>query len=312
MCFPLPWADAPGAARTRTASATTVERAPSASLGRMSSLLGAGGKTDHADATPPAAARSTAARRRYDGTRTRRPVRGGIGVPMQLPAALIALVVSVLLVAAPGAGALPDRDQRAGPRDVRSPAWQRLGLQARRYLVAWDWARTGQQAEVAALHARGARRRQDVLVTFTAHRGCFNGRRYVPRALLPRPERARLPRRVPPVRRPLPVGAHVRRLERGQPHLATDVPPAAARRALLPRAAPRAPPARLPRPRRRRARHREPAPVPAGVPAARPGTSAALGAAQLPGREPGHGRRHAPDARASSAARCGSPRRTGS
>ena len=53
-----------------------------------------------------------------------------------------------------------------------------LGLKRVRYLVPWDWARTGQEAEVAAFMAAARARRQDVLVTFTAHRGCFDGRRY--------------------------------------------------------------------------------------------------------------------------------------
>jgi hypothetical protein len=59
-----------------------------------------------------------------------------------------------------------------------TPAWQHLGLKRVRHLVAWDWARTGQQAEVAAFMTAARARRQDVLVTFTAHRGCFDGRRY--------------------------------------------------------------------------------------------------------------------------------------
>ena len=305
MCFPLPWADAAGAARTRTASATTVERAPSASLGRTSSLLGAGGKTDHADATPPAAARSTAARRRYDGTTHAAPSpwwnRGADAVARR------AHRTGRLRPARrrPGAGALPDRDQRAGPRDVLEPglAAARAGQDAVSRGVGLG--EDGAAGRGRRLHAGGARRRTGRARDVHRASRLLQRAPLRPRALLPRPERARLPRRVPPVRRPLPVGAHVRRLERGQPHLPTDVRPAAARRALLPRAAQRAPPARLPGPRRRRARHREPAPVPARVPAARPRTSAALGAAQLPGREPGHGRRHAPDAAPRSAARCG-------
>jgi hypothetical protein len=59
-----------------------------------------------------------------------------------------------------------------------SLAWQELRLKRVRYLVPWDWARTGQRAEVVAFMAAARAHRQDVLVTFTAHRGCFVGRRY--------------------------------------------------------------------------------------------------------------------------------------
>jgi hypothetical protein len=59
-----------------------------------------------------------------------------------------------------------------------SPAWQGLRLKHVRYMVAWDWQRSGRQAEVAAFMDGARARGQDVLVTFTAHRGCFDGRRY--------------------------------------------------------------------------------------------------------------------------------------
>jgi hypothetical protein len=59
-----------------------------------------------------------------------------------------------------------------------SPAWQELRLKRVRYLVPWDWTRAGQKAEVATFMAAARDHRQDVLVTFTAHRGCFVGRRY--------------------------------------------------------------------------------------------------------------------------------------
>jgi Glycosyl hydrolase catalytic core len=64
------------------------------------------------------------------------------------------------------------------PVMFNSPAWQSLGLRQVRYIVPWDWARTGQQAEVAAFMNAARAHRQRVLVTFAAHRGCFDGRRY--------------------------------------------------------------------------------------------------------------------------------------
>jgi hypothetical protein len=65
------------------------------------------------------------------------------------------------------------------PAMFAADAWQRLELTRVRYLVPWDYAAAGQQAQVdaymTAAHAHG----QDVLVTFTARSGCFDGRRYL-------------------------------------------------------------------------------------------------------------------------------------
>jgi hypothetical protein len=59
------------------------------------------------------------------------------------------------------------------------PAWQSLKLKRVRYLVPWNWQKSGfdAQATVAFMHrARAAR--QDVLVTFTSARGCWTGSKY--------------------------------------------------------------------------------------------------------------------------------------
>ncbi len=72
-----------------------------------------------------------------------------------------------------------------------TPAWQRLGLDQVRYLVPWDWAESARQrAEVDTFMTAARAARQDVLATFTAHRGCFDGRRYARDALC-RPPSAR-------------------------------------------------------------------------------------------------------------------------
>ena len=97
---------------------------------------------------------------------------------MKVPAALIALVLTALLVAGPARAGYRIGISEQDRALFASPAWQRLGLVRTRYLVAWDWARTGQQAEVDAYMRAARAAGQDVLVTFTAHRGCFNGRRY--------------------------------------------------------------------------------------------------------------------------------------
>jgi hypothetical protein len=93
--------------------------------------------------------------------------------------AAILLPVLILLLAAPSAGAkyrVGISEQSAAMFD--SPPWQSLGLKRVRYIVAWDWATTGQAAEVDAYMTAARARGQDVLVTFTAHRGCFDGGRY--------------------------------------------------------------------------------------------------------------------------------------
>ena len=60
-----------------------------------------------------------------------------------------------------------------------TPAWEALGAEHVRYLVPWDWASSpAQEAEVDAYMTAARAGAQDVLVTFTAHRGCFDGRRY--------------------------------------------------------------------------------------------------------------------------------------
>jgi hypothetical protein len=95
-----------------------------------------------------------------------------------LPAVIMTLLVALLVAAGPADATYRVGVSEQSPAMFSSPAWQRLSLERVRYIVAWDWARTGQQAEVAAFMTAARARRQDVLVTFTAHRGCYDGRRY--------------------------------------------------------------------------------------------------------------------------------------
>jgi hypothetical protein len=64
------------------------------------------------------------------------------------------------------------------PAMFSSPPWQSLGLKLVRYVVAWDWAWTGGAADVDAFMTAARANGQDVLVTFGAHSGCFDGNRY--------------------------------------------------------------------------------------------------------------------------------------
>ncbi len=55
-----------------------------------------------------------------------------------------------------------------------SPSWQSLKLKRVRYLVPWDYANhVDQRNEVDHYMLRARAARQDVLVTFTARRGCY-------------------------------------------------------------------------------------------------------------------------------------------
>jgi putative glycosyl hydrolase len=60
-----------------------------------------------------------------------------------------------------------------------SARWQSLKLKRVRYIVPWDWNRHADEAAAVANYmARARASRQQVLVTFTAARGCWNGKRY--------------------------------------------------------------------------------------------------------------------------------------
>jgi Glycosyl hydrolase catalytic core len=68
-------------------------------------------------------------------------------------------------------------DQSAAMFD--SSRWQSLKLKRTRYLVPWNWHQSAAQvAETTDFMNRARAARQQVLVTFTARRGCWNGRRY--------------------------------------------------------------------------------------------------------------------------------------
>jgi hypothetical protein len=60
--------------------------------------------------------------------------------------------------------------------------WKQLKLKRVRYIVPWDYARNaGNHAEVTAFMNAARANRQEVLVTFSATRGCFVNNRYAKR-----------------------------------------------------------------------------------------------------------------------------------
>jgi hypothetical protein len=68
-------------------------------------------------------------------------------------------------------------DQNASMFD--SARWQSLKLKRTRVIVPWDWNKTAAETAYFTDYMNRARAaRQQVLVSFTAHTGCFNGKRY--------------------------------------------------------------------------------------------------------------------------------------
>jgi len=65
------------------------------------------------------------------------------------------------------------------PAMYDSARWQSLHLKRARYMVPWNWNKSAStRAEVLAYMNRAHAAGQQVLVAFTARRGCYNGKRY--------------------------------------------------------------------------------------------------------------------------------------
>jgi hypothetical protein len=91
----------------------------------------------------------------------------------------IAALLAALLVA-PAAQAKPKVGlSEQNPAVFDSASWKPLKLKRSRYVVPWDYAKVGfQHAEVQAFMNRAHIAKQDVLVEFSARRGCFVNNRY--------------------------------------------------------------------------------------------------------------------------------------
>ena len=84
------------------------------------------------------------------------------------------------LVAAPAAQAkLRVGISEQSPAMFDQANWTQLKLKRVRYIASWDYAKhPGERAEVSGFMNAARAHRQEVLVTFNSHRGCFVNNRY--------------------------------------------------------------------------------------------------------------------------------------
>src|SRR5919112_2421116 len=90
---------------------------------------------------------------------------------------LIAAALLALVLTAPASAKYRVGLGEQNPTMFDQPAWQSMKLKRVRYLVPWDYAKhAGQAAEVNHFMSVARAYRQDVLVTFTARRGCYSAK----------------------------------------------------------------------------------------------------------------------------------------
>jgi hypothetical protein len=96
---------------------------------------------------------------------------------LKLPLCLLALLVLAVPATAEAKYSVGIGEQNANVFD--NSAWHSAKLKRIRYMVPWDWQKqTSQIAETTDWMARAHAAKQDVLVTFTAHRGCYTNGKY--------------------------------------------------------------------------------------------------------------------------------------
>jgi hypothetical protein len=94
---------------------------------------------------------------------------------MRFRLVLIAAALLGLVAATPASANYRVGLGEQNPSMFDQPSWQSLKLKRVRYLVPWDYAKHGfQRNEVSAFMSRARAAKQDVLVTFTARRGCYS------------------------------------------------------------------------------------------------------------------------------------------
>jgi len=90
---------------------------------------------------------------------------------------LTLLLATIVAVPAQGAYRVGISEQSA--RVFDDPNWSSLKLKRTRYILAWDYYKTAsERGETDAFMKAARAKKQEVLVTFTAHRGCFVNNKY--------------------------------------------------------------------------------------------------------------------------------------
>ena len=92
---------------------------------------------------------------------------------------LVVAAIAALAMCAPASANYRVGISEQDARVFAQPSWQALKLKRMRYIVPWDYAKdAGQAAETANFLNAARAAKQDVLLMFTARRGCWNGERY--------------------------------------------------------------------------------------------------------------------------------------
>ena len=87
--------------------------------------------------------------------------------------------LAALIVAAPASANYRVGLSEQSPALFSQPAWQSLKLKRVRYIIAWDYYKDpGQVAEAASFLNTAHAAKQDVLVSFSARRGCYVNGKY--------------------------------------------------------------------------------------------------------------------------------------
>ncbi|WP_037412183.1 glycosyl hydrolase [Candidatus Solirubrobacter pratensis] len=94
-------------------------------------------------------------------------------------ASLAALAAMILALPATASANYRVGMSEQSPAMFDQPAWQALKLKRVRYIVPWDWYKNaGQNNEVVGFMNRAHAAGQDVLVAFSARRGCYESGKY--------------------------------------------------------------------------------------------------------------------------------------
>jgi hypothetical protein len=91
---------------------------------------------------------------------------------------IVVAVIAALAMCAPASANYRVGLSEQNAAVFSQPAWQALKLKRVRYIVPWDYVKAGHQVEVDQYLAAARAANQDVLLMFTAHRGCWNGKSY--------------------------------------------------------------------------------------------------------------------------------------